>query len=374
MKNYLYLGALAISLTFACSSNNEQKDKKAATINENEVGLSVQQAKNINLQIGEVGFGEINETLKLQGKIDVPPQNLVSVSIPLGGYLKSTKMLPGTHVSKGQIIAVMEDPQYIQLQQDYLSIHNKLNYASKELARQRELNLTKANSDKTLQLSETEYQNLKVEHTALIEKLKLINISAAQLNGGKIARSVNVYSPINGYVSKVNVNIGKYVTPSDVIFELINPDDIHLNLTVFEKDLQQIDIGQRVLAYANSKPEKKYETEVILVSHNVQDGRSEVHCHFKQYDKSLVPGMYMNAELQFKNQKVQFLQEDAIVNFENKDYVFVETSSLKFVMTPVQVGETTNNKTAITTDLKGKKLALKGAYSLLMKLKNTVDD
>lgn len=373
MKNYLYLGALAISLTFACSSN-EIKEEKTVPVNENEVNLTAEQAKNINLKVGEVGFGEINETLKLQGRIDVPPQNLVSVSIPLGGYLRSTKMLPGTQVSKGQIIAVMEDPQYIQLQQDYLSVHNKLNYASKELARQKELNLSKANSDKTLQLAETEYQNLRVEHTALVEKLKLININAAQLNEGKISKAVNVYSPINGYVSKVNVNIGKYVTPSDVIFELINPSDIHLNLTIFEKDLQQIGIGQKVLAYTNAQPDKKYETEVILVSHNVEGGKSEVHCHFEKYDKSLVPGMYMNAELQFKNQKVQFLPEEAIVSFEGKDYVFVETAQCKFVMTAVQSGETAEGKTAISTDLKGKKMVVKGAYSLLMKLKNTSED
>jgi len=373
MKYYLYLGAFAISITLACTSN-KTKEETAAPINENEVSLTAEQAKNIDLQTGEVDFGEINETLKLQGRIDVPPQNLVSVSIPLGGYLKSTQMLPGTHVSKGQIIAVMEDPQYIQLQQDYLSINNKLNYASKELARQKELNLTKANSDKTLQQVETEYQNLKVEHTALIEKLKLININTAQLNEGKISKAVNVYSPINGYVSKVNVNIGKYVTPSDVIFELINPSDIHLNLTIFEKDLQHIGIGQRVLAYTNAKPDKKYETEVILIGHLVEGGRSEVHCHFEQYDKSLVPGMYMNAELQFKNQKVQFLPEGAIVSFENQDYVFVETSPRKFMMNAVQTGETSGGRTAVTTDLKGKKVAVKGAYSLLMKLKNTVDE
>lgn len=374
MKYDIYLGALIISMTVACSSKEIKQEEKPASINENEVSLTAQQAKNIDLKIGEVGFGEINETLKLQGKIDVPPQNLVSVSIPLGGYLKSTKMLPGTQVHKGQLIAVMEDPQYIQLQQDYLSIQNKLNYAGKELARQKELNLSKANSDKTLQQAEAEYQNLKVEHTALIEKLKLINISTAQLNGGKISKSVNVYSPINGYVSKVNVNIGKYVTPSDVIFELINPSDIHLNLTIFEKDLHQLKIGQRVLAYTNANPDQKYETEVILVSHNVEGGRSEVHCHFEQYDKSLVPGMYMNAELKFKNQKVQLVPEEAVVSFEGKDYVFVGVGSRKFLMSEVITGDVSEGKIAISTDLKGKKVVVKGAYSLLMKLKNTTEE
>lgn len=375
MKYPLYLGALAISMMFACSSNSETKEEAKAPINENEVSLTPEQAKHINLQTGVVAYGEINETLKLQGKIDVPPQNLVSVSIPLGGYLKTTNMLPGTHVSKGQVIAVMEDPQYIQMQQDYLNISNRLSYASKELARQKELNLSKANSDKTLQQAETEYKNLKVEQMALVEKLKLININAAQLNEGKISKSINIYSPINGYVSKVNVNIGKYVTPSDVIFELINPSDIHLNLTIFEKDLHQINIGQRVIAFTNVKPDVKYETKVILVSHNVgEGGNSEVHCHFEKYDKNLVPGMYMNAELQFKNQKVQFLPEDAVVSFENKDYVFVETAPRKFMMNEVQVGENSEGKTAITTDLKGKQVVVKGAYSLLMKLKNTSDE
>jgi len=375
MKYPLYLGALAISMMFACSSSSETKQEVKAQTNENEVSLTPEQAKHINLQTAAIAFGEINETLKLQGKIDVPPQNLVSVSIPLGGYLKTTKMLPGTQVSKGQVIAVMEDPQYIQMQQDYLNISNRLNYASKELARQKELNLSKANSDKTLQQAETEYKNLKVEHTALIEKLKLININAARLHEGKISKSVNIYSPISGYVSKVNVNIGKYVTPSDVIFELINPTDIHLTLTIFEKDLHKINIGQKVMAFTNVKPDVKYETKVILVSHNVgEGGSSEVHCHFEKYDKNLVPGMYMNAELQFENQKVQFLPEEAIVSFENKDYVFEETAARKFVMKEVQVGESSGGKTAINTDLKGKQVVIKGAYSLLMKLKNTSDE
>lgn len=374
MKINNYIIYLLFPMLFACGAK-EVKEEATQQINDDEVGLTAVQAKNINLETGVVSVGEVNETLRLQGKIDVPPQNLVSVSIPLGGYLKSTKMLPGTHVSKGQVIAVMEDPQYIQLQQDYLSIHNKLNFATKELARQRELNTNKASSDKSLQMAETEYKSLSIEHTALIEKLKLINISAAQLSEGKISKSVPIYSPIDGYVSKVNVNIGKYVMPSDVILELINPTDIHLNLTVFEKDLQKISIGQHAKAYTNVKPEKKYDTEVILISHNVgEGGSSEVHCHFENYDRTLVPGMYMNAELQSKKQKIQFLPEEAVVSFENKDYVFIAVDALKFKMLPVSTGPLEDGRVGIYTDLSGKKIVTKGAYSLLMKLKNTGEE
>src|SRR5690606_18742109 len=162
-----------------------------------------------------------------------------------------------------------------------------------------------------------EYQNLKVEHAALIQKLKLSNIDIALLEEGKISKSINIYSPINGYVSKVYVNIGKHVDPSDVIVELIDPSDIHLNLTIFEKDLHQINIGQRVVAYTNTQPDQKYETEVILVNHSMDGGKTEVHCHFKNFDKSLVPGRYMNADLQFNSQRAQFLPEEAVISFEN---------------------------------------------------------
>jgi cobalt-zinc-cadmium efflux system membrane fusion protein len=374
MKYQLYIAALAVCILFACKNSNTESEQTEKPIIEDQVSLTADQAKNINLKVAEVSLGEISETLKLQGKIDVPPQNLVSVSIPFGGYLKSTKMLPGTRVKRGQAIAIMEDPQYIQLQQDYLNIGNKLSYAKRELARQKELNLNNASSDKTYQLAETEYKNLNVERSALIEKLKLINISASQLDQGKISRSIPILSPIDGYVSKVNVNIGKYVMPSDVIFELINPTDIHLNLTVFEKDLHKINIGQRVLAYTNAKANIKHETEVILVSHNIEGGSSEVHCHFEQYDKSLVPGMYMNAELKVKNEVLQFLPEDAVVSYENKDFVFEEVAERKFKMISVTISETSENKIAIRTDLKGKKLVIKGAYSLLMKMKNTNDE
>jgi membrane fusion protein, heavy metal efflux system len=374
MKHKSYLAISLALIFFGCNHKPSFQEQPTAN-NENEVELSNEQAKNINLQIGEVQFREVNQHLKLQGKIDVPPQNLISISIPLGGYLKATNMLPGTRVSKGQAIATLEDPQYIQLQQDYLSIKNKLSYATKELARQKELNLSKANSDKILQQVETEYYNLKVEHRALLEKLKLINIDASKLNEDRISRSINIYSPINGYISKVNVNIGKYVTPSDVIFELINPTDIHLNLTVFEKDLNQISVGQRVIAYTNTKPNIKYETEVILVSHNIAEGgRSEVHCHFEKYNKDLIPGMYMNAELQLQNLKTQTLPQEAVVSFENKDYVFVELAKNKFNMTEVSIGSSENGYTVIQSNLKDKKIATRGAYSILMKLKNTADE
>jgi cobalt-zinc-cadmium efflux system membrane fusion protein len=207
----------------------------------------------------------------------------------------------------------------------------------------------------------------------LEEKLKLIRINPNSLHENNISKSINIYSPIDGFVSKVNVNIGKYVTPSDVLFELVNPTDIHLNLKIFEKDLDKIFIGQKLVSYTNSNPDKKYTGDIILISKDVApDGITEVHSHFDKYDKTLFPGMYMNAEISSKNNLQNVLPDEAIVSFEGKKYFFENAGKNKFEMIETETGESENGFTEIISkaDLSGKQIVTKGAYSLLMSLKN----
>ena len=362
----------------ACGSKKapEQAPESAATI-ENVVTLTDAQLKNANLEIGKLEQRNISSVIKVNGQIDVPPQNLVSVSMPLGGYLKSTQLLPGMHVRKGEIIATLEDQQYIQLQQDYLTIKAKITFAERELQRQKELNEGKASSDKVVQLAELEYNTQKISLAALAEKLKLININPQNLSEENLSKSVNLRSPISGFVSKVAVNIGKYVTPSDVMFELVNPTDIHLNLKIFEKDLSKLYIGQRLVTYTNNQPDKKHPCEIILISQNISAEHSaEVHCHFHDYDKNLLPGMYMNAEIEVKNNKIFALSEDAIVNFEGKNYIFVANGNQKYSMTEVELGAKENNFVEIknTQVFDNQNIVTKGAYTLLMKAKNKEEE
>jgi cobalt-zinc-cadmium efflux system membrane fusion protein len=320
----------------------------------------------------------ISATLKLNGSVDVPPQNMVSISFPLGGYLKSSKLLPGMRVRKGETLAVMEDAQFIQIQQDYLLAKSNLSLAEGEFQRQQGLNADKASSDKVFQQAKNEFETKKIMVRALDEKLRLIGLNPGELSENNLSRSVSVRSPINGYVSKVNVNIGKYTAPTDVLFELVNPEDIHLALTVFEKDVPKLAIGQKVLAYTNDNPSKKYPAEILLISKSLDENRTaEVHCHFEKFDHgSLVPGMFMNAEVDVKTEKALVVPEGAVVRWQNQNYVFVETGSGTFNMVPVELGIAQNGQQQIIPkdDLGEKKIVLQNAYALLMKLKNSAEE
>ena len=374
MKN---LSILVLLTWFIASCKNHKEVEQTTTVTESVVTLTDAQMKNSNIKSGKIDERTFSSILKVNGRVDVPPQNMVSVSVPMGGYLKSTKLLPGMHINKNEVIAVLEDQQYIQLQQDYLVAKAQFSFHESEYNRQQELNQSKASSDKVFEQARSTYQTQKVLIKSLEEKLKLIRINPYSLTENNISNSIRIYSPIDGFVSKVNVNIGKYITPGDVMFELVNPTDIHLNLRIFEKDVDKLFIGQRVVAYTNSNPEKKYDGDIILISKDVAtDGTTEVHCHFDSYDKVLFPGMYMNAEIEMKNRSRQVLPDEAVVHFEGKQYVFTPTGKNKFEMIELQTGESENGFTEITTGahLDGKEIVTHGAYTLLMTLKNKEEE
>jgi cobalt-zinc-cadmium efflux system membrane fusion protein len=377
MKNIFII--LSLFIITSCGSKNSTEVTAEAPAQETEsiVTLSDTQLKSTEISVSKLEQKAISSVIKVNGSIDVPPQNIVSVSIPMGGYLKSTKLLPGMPIRKNETIAMIEDQQYIQMQEDYLTTKSKLAYSKSELDRQKELNASKASSDKVYQQTQMEYNTLKIMLSSLEQKLKMININPNSVSESNITRTVSIQSPINGFVSKVNVNIGKYVSPTDVLFEIIDPSTIHLNLKVFEKDLNKLSIGQKLIAYSNSNEEKKYSGEISLISNDLSPERiAEVHCHFENPDKSLKPGMYMNAEIELMSHNTLAIAEEAIVNFEGKDYVFVKKSGKEFEMLQVGTGVKENKFIEITNSEKftNREIVIKGAYTLLMTLKNKSEE
>ncbi|RYE22416.1 MAG: efflux RND transporter periplasmic adaptor subunit, partial [Sphingobacteriales bacterium] len=371
MKYRILLSMLAM-LLYACGQKKE-KPEVTIPVNEHIVTLTDAQISNAGIVTGPLQQKEMASVLKLNGKIDVPPQNMVSISVPMGGYLKFTKLLPGMHVTKGEVIAVVEDQQYIQLQQDYLTAIAKLRFLESDYRRQKELNQNQASSDKVFEQAEADYRTQRVLLTSLAAKLKLAGINIGKMSETNITRSINIYSPISGFVSRVNVNIGKYVAPTEVMFELVNPADIHLALQVFEKDVSRLFIGQKLMAYTNNNPEKKYAATILLIGKDLTaDGHTEVHCHFEGYDKALIPGTYMNAEIDVKSNRGYVLPADAVVRFESRHFIYRQTGQNQFEMTEVTIGESDGGYTEIVLPTQSNwasaQFVTRGAYSLLMRI------
>jgi membrane fusion protein, heavy metal efflux system len=363
----------------SCSQGNKDTHSKVISSDtsrlEGIVQLTDEQAKNAAIVTGVSEAREIHSTLKVNGVIDVPPQNVISVSAPLGGYIRKMNLIPGQQVRKGEALATIEDLQYIQLQQDYLTTKSKLEYCEAEYVRQQRLNETKAASDKTFQQAKSEFEREKVLLKSLGEKLQLIGINPTSLVDNRISRSVELVAPISGYVTKVNVNSGKYVSPTDVLFELVDPSDLHLTLIVFENDAAALAPGQKLMCYSNAHPDRRYDATIHFMTPNIgKDRATEVHCHIENYGKELIPGMYMNAEIALKSITANTLPEDAIVKWNNGNYLFIEIAINKYKMLPVVLGVSSDGNVEIKSGLHGEKIVTKNAYSLLGKMKNSGEE
>lgn len=374
MKTICTFGLLLFLLQ-ACGNQEEANtnpEEKKQTLQSNEVHLNGKQIQNAGIQSGIIENRDMHISLQVNGTIDVHPGNQVSISVPLGGYLRKTNLIPGTKVGKGTVLATLEDQQYIQLQQDYLTAKNKLYYLEVDYNRQKGLNETKVASDKTLQQVQSEYSNQRILVRSLAEQLRLIGLVPEKLNENSISRSISIHSPISGYVTKVNANIGKYINPSDVIFELINPTDVCVNLTVFENDASRLEIGQVVKFTTNNDPGKEFLAKVELISPNIDTDRStQVHAKLIRSSSELLPGTFVNAEIELNNAKVRCVPDEALVKWEGKEYLFIEENTGFYRMTPVQTGSSNEGFTELKSQLPSKNIVIKGAYTLLMKLKNS---
>lgn len=378
MNASIRIALLAITL-WACQGKPSVENKTAPEkVVPNEITLTDAQVKQSGITIGNPGSREIREDITVHGVVDVPPQNMVSVSFPMGGFLRSTKLLPGMYVRKGEVIGLMEEQSLVQLQQDYLVTKAKLEYQEKEYQRQQELNVDKVNADKTLQLAAAEYQSLKVMLRGYAEKLRLIGIAPEHLTETSISRQVPLYAPTSGFVSRVNVNVGKFVQPTDVLFELVNPDDIHAALTIYEKDLGRVKIGQKVRISFVDEPEKIYQGEVILVNRNVDENRAAIaHCHFLTKPGQLLPGMFLNARIEAGASQGIALPESAVVAYQGKHYAFLELGKNRFQMQEVRIGNQEGGYVSIPDGanlFKDKQVVLSNAYSLLGAMKNAAEE
>jgi len=388
MTNYKFIFLIvAIFFLVALPSCNGGKKPVAETkvvevIPENIVELREDQIKLSNIETGTIEMRPMSGSLKVNGTVSVAPQNLATVCMPMGGFVKSTKLMPGNLVRKGQTLAIIENQDFIDIQQNYLEAKNKLELAKADYERQNELYKSDISSQKNMQQVTSNYKSLKVQVKALEQKLALIGINPFRVNENTISRSVALTSPISGYVKAVNVSIGKSVSGSDVLFEIVNSDKLFLELTLFEKDADKVLNGEKIRFFINNETEQ-HEAMIQQTGKSINSDKTyKVYANVLGHCKNMMPGMYVNAVIKAKNSQVTAVPSEAIVSFDDKDYIFIiERNKVEagkpfteYRMVQIQKGVSDEGYTEIVLkgdfNIKAAKVVIKGAYNLLSAKKN----
>lgn len=366
------------------SEESSMKEEQSVATGAKQITFTKDQYNLAGIETGAIEMRNLSNIIKLNGTIDVEPESMASVSAPLGGYLKTAGRLPGEVIKKGQVLATIENPEFIQIQQGYLESLSKLQFLEEEFNRQKKLREEDINSAKTFQQVSSEYKITQGRVKAYEQQLALAGISRSSVQNGNISRTANLYAPISGFIKESNVNIGDYVSPQDVLFELVNLNDVHLALNAFEKDLENLEIGQTVKFSLSDDNTFNRTAEIFLIGKATgSDRTTPVHCHInKENEKGLLPGMYIKAWVESGTNKQNAIPSEAIVQYEGKDFVVLQTEETEddytFKLEQVKKGIEQEGYTAITfaegAIVQNFKPVFKNAYSILSALRNSEEE
>ena len=370
--------------------------------NTNTALLTDEQIKSIGIELGVIEEKQLTASLKTNGVLQVPNQNKASVNSLYSGVIKSLLIQPGNYVRKGQTIATIANPDFIQAQSEYLSVNSKIVLAELEVKRQRDLNAGNAGALKNLQSAETELRTLRTLKSTLEQQIKLMGINPERLSNGKLISVLSISSPISGVVSNVIVKMGSYVDVSTPVAEIVDNSQLHLDLFVYEKDLPKLKNNQLIHFTLTNNPGKEYDAQIYSLGSSFEGESKAVTVHAKvQGEKTgLIDGMNITAVISLENQTLPAVPTEAIVNVAGQDYIFIvseqngeeehtkdsvkhdvkaeaghkDEKGITFERIPVAKGTTDVGYTEITLLKeipKDAKIVVKGAYFVLAKMTNS---
>jgi cobalt-zinc-cadmium efflux system membrane fusion protein len=323
---------IAAGLLASCQGKPETASKTAAPAaaptppaNPDQVTVGAAQVQAAGIELGTFERQNMTTEVQANGSVEVPPQNRVSITAVLGGYVQAINILPGQHVAAGTVVATLRSPEYLTLQQTYLQSKARVRFLSEELERQRILDVEDVGAKRKLQQARADYATEQATLRTTAAQLRLLGISVARLDAGTIVSSVPLTTPISGYVKAVNINPGQYVNPQDVLVEVLNRDDLHLELKVFEQDVTRVRPGQKILfKVQNAGRDEQFTARVFLVGKAFDDNAHtvRVHAHLEPERSDLLPGQFVAARIQTAGARVRTLPEAALIQAGELSYIF----------------------------------------------------
>lgn len=366
--SFFLINSLFVLLLLSCSSQKKEENAEKEIKPTQQLHLSPQQIRSLGIELGSLEQINMGLSVFANGIIDVPPQNKSYIAMPFGGYIKKINVLDGMQVQKGQILLVVEHPEVVQLQQEFLEAQGQMEYLFSDYERQRELYEKEAGSAKNYQLAKSTYMVTKAKLNGLAMKLEMANVNMSILRSGQVERTQNIRSPFAGVITKVTANVGSFAEPKDNLLEIIDLKHAHAELTVYEKYLSFLQKEQLVkLQFVDVN--QTASAKIYLIGREISTERTvKVHCHFDKLPADITPGSYLKAEIRAEDQKQFTLPEEAVVQQNGKDVVFIEKEG-NFLTVEIVILMTQDGRVAITSKqldlLKRSSIVVKGAYELL---------
>lgn len=329
---FVILASMLLWTVSSCGNSNtkvseETKTKTDSTKKEEGIAeVTPEQMKAVGIELGVIQQQNLNSVVKATGQLTVPPQNRAVVNALIGGVIRKINVVEGQQVRKGQAVATIENPEFIRLQQEYLTSRDNIVYLKQEYERQKTLQEADAGIGKVYQQAAASYAAEQSKLRTLEAQLMQIHINPASINKGNLIAQVPVLTPIGGTVGKINLAVGTFTDASSPIMEIANNSTIYCDLQVFEKDIAKVKAGQTVNFVLANQNNKQVSGQVYGINKTLDTGLRAATVHAKINNVAplnLIAGQYVTALIETGKQSVNTVPKDAIVKANDKTYIFV---------------------------------------------------
>jgi cobalt-zinc-cadmium efflux system membrane fusion protein len=332
LKKYKYIALFLVVILLGCNgeqsgeqTNSEQAPEEEHAGEAQMVELTSQQMESVGIQTGRFSRLPLQNSVKTNGILELPPQNKADVSALVSGAIRTINIIEGDRVKKGQVLALLEDPHIIDMQQDYVDASERLGYLEQEYQRKKRLLDEGVGSQREYQQAASEYRSVRAGASGLKGKLEMLGLNPNEVKEGTIRSAVPIRAPLEGYIHTIKVNTGSYVTPGQHLFEIVDNHHIHIDLMVYEKDLHKVRDDQLVrFRYTNQPGDKLYQARIFAVGKAFEQEPKavRVHAELTERQPDLLPGMYVEAWIVTDSKEVQALPEEAVVSDGGSSYIF----------------------------------------------------
>lgn len=321
-----YLKALSLLLLVACGpAANNQPEPLAADLPENQVQLSESQLAQFELQLDSVQLRHIGSSITVNGMIDVPPQNRSLLHPPVAAYVQDLRVKVGQLVRKGQVLAVLEHPEVLEIQRRYLDAKAQLSFLERDFARQEELARDQATAAKQLDKARADLFSAQALAASLKAQVQRLGISPANLQASNLQTSLQLLAPYDGFITTVEAQLGQFIAADKPLIGLLNKEHLHVELDLFERDLAAVKNGQKIEFQLTNVPGKMYTGDVFLIGQTLDPNKRtiNVHGHIDQEDDPLLrPGLFVTARLLSAGESLPALPESALIRAGQQQVAF----------------------------------------------------
>ncbi len=287
--------------------------------------ITAEQIKAVGIELGKVEQKSLSSSIRANGILRVPNNHKADVTTLYGGVITSLVVHINDNVRKGQTLALIANPQFIQLQEEYITLESKITFAQQELQRQKQLSDSNAGTGRSLQSATAEWSALKTRRQSIAKQLQIMGIDPNSVSEDNIRETLPLRSPISGTISRMYAKMGSYVDTAMPLMEIVDNGSLHLDLEVFEQDLPKIKVGQNINFTLTNNPTTLYKAKVYSIGASFENASKtiSVHCNVLSDKSGLIDGMNITGSIDLENVASSAVPNEAVVESEGKYYVFV---------------------------------------------------